>query len=224
MDDGAHAQTIEWRRAARPVPYPEAVAEMERRVEAIRQGRSPALVWLLEHPACYTAGTSARPEELLDAGRLPVYASGRGGRHTYHGPGQRVAYVMLDLRGRGSDVRRYVCDLEEWLIRTLARFGVKGERRRGRVGIWVADGAGESKIAAIGVRVRHWITFHGVALNVDPDLGCFAGIVPCGIAEHGVTSLAALGVAVAMADVDEALRAEFHSTFGARPAPERLPH
>ena len=209
---------VEWRRSDAPVPYPEAVALMEARVEAIRAGRAGELVWLLEHPPLYTAGTSARPEELLDP-RFPVYASGRGGRYTYHGPGQRVAYVMLDLRARGADVRRYVTALEAWLIATLARFGVEGERRDGRVGIWVDRGGGrEEKIAAIGVRIRRWVSFHGVALNVDPDLSHFGGIVPCGIAQHGVTSLAALGIPVSMAEADMALRASFEEVFGL-PAP-----
>lgn len=205
---------VEWRIAEAPVPYPEAVAFMEARVAAIRAGAAPPTVWLLEHPPLYTAGTSARPEELLDPGAFPVYPSGRGGRFTYHGPGQRVGYVMLDLKGTGADVRRFVWRLEEWLIRTLARFNVRGERREGRVGIWVArPGAREDKIAAVGVRVRRWVSYHGVALNVDPDLTHFAGIVPCGVRGHGVTSLVDLGLPVAMADVDVALRAAFEETF-----------
>ena len=212
---------IEWRKSRGLVPYADAVDFMDRRVEEIREGRAPATVWLIEHPALYTAGTSADPAELLDPGRFPVHAAGRGGRYTYHGPGQRVAYVMLDLKERGGDVRAYVHDLEEWLIRTLARFGVRGERRAGRVGIWVERGTGgerrEDKIAAIGVRIRHWITLHGVSLNVDPDLGHFQGIVPCGVEGHGVTSLAELGVTAAMADVDAALEAEFREIFGALP-------
>ena len=196
---------------------------MEGRVAAIRAGTAPELVWLLEHPALYTAGTSARDEELLDHGRLPVYRSGRGGRWTYHGPGQRVAYVMLDLARRGADVHCYVHRLEEWVIRALAHFSVKGERRQGRVGIWVAgDDKSENKIAAIGVRVRRWVTYHGVAINIDPDLGQYRGIVPCGIdpeiSGHGVTSLAALGVPATMADVDAALRASFDQVFGVPPA------
>ena len=190
---------IEWRTSDAPVDYEAAVADMERRVAAIREGTAPELVWLLEHPPLYTAGTSARDEELLDPGRLPVHRTGRGGRYTFHGPGQRIAYVMLDLSRRDRDVRCHVHRLEEWMIRTLARFGVCGERRAGRVGIWVVrpDG-GEDKIAAIGVRVRRWVTYHGVALNVDPDLDHYRGIVPCGIAEHGVTSLAALGISATM--------------------------
>ncbi len=209
------AARVEWRVSETPVAYPEAVAFMEQRVEAIRAGTAAEQVWLLEHPPLYTAGTSARDEELLDPDRFPVYRSGRGGQFTYHGPGQRVAYVMLDLKRRGGDLRRYVCDLEAWLIVTLARFGVTGERRAGRVGIWVERGDGrEDKIAAIGVRVRHWVAYHGVALNVNPDLGHFQGIVPCGIAEHGVTSLADLGRSASLFEVDAALRAEFDQFFG----------
>lgn len=208
---------IEWRIADTPVDYPAALAEMEARVAAIRAGTAPELVWLLEHPPLYTAGTSARREDLLQPDRFPVYEAGRGGQYTYHGPGQRVAYVMLDLRRRGADIRRYVHDLEEWLIRTLERFSVRGERREGRVGIWVDRGGGrEDKIAAIGVRVRHWITFHGVALNVEPDLGHFAGIVPCGIARHGVTSLWDLGHTPTMEEVDSVLMTTFGEVFGAK--------
>ncbi len=214
---------VDWRIDDAPVPYPAALAAMDERVAAIRAGRAPELVWLLEHPPLYTAGTSARPGDLVAPDRFPVFPTGRGGQFTYHGPGQRVAYVMLDLARRGGDVRRFVCDLENWMIATLARFNVKGERRAGRVGIWVDrsrdKGAGrEDKIAAIGVRVRHWVTLHGVALNVDPDLGHFAGIVPCGIADPrlGVTSLADLGIYVQMAEVEAALRAAFAEVFGAR--------
>jgi lipoyl(octanoyl) transferase len=209
---------IDWRIGDAPVSYPAAVAFMEARAAAIRQGEAPETVWLLEHPPLYTAGTSADAADLLDAQRFPVYMSGRGGQYTYHGPGQRVAYVMLDLNRRGRDVRVYVHSLEEWLIRTLARFGVTGERRDGRVGIWVAHDGVEDKIAAIGVRIRRWVTFHGVALNVAPDLSHFAGIVPCGIAAHGVTSLAALGVAATMAEVDAALKRTFDEIF---PSPVR---
>jgi len=191
---------------------------MEARVAAIRAGAAGELVWLVEHPPLYTAGTSAAPGELIDAGRFPVHRSGRGGRYTYHGPGQRVAYVMLDLKARGGDVRAYVCDLEAWIIQTLARFGVTGERRPGRVGIWVrrtdrGEPQREDKIAAIGVRVRHWVSYHGIALNVEPDLGHFSGIIPCGVAEHGVTSLVDLGIPVTMAEVDAALRATFDEVF-----------
>ncbi len=203
----------EWRIAHVPVAYPDAVAFMERRAAEIADGSSAECVWLLEHPPIYTAGTSAQPSDLIQA-RFPVFQTGRGGQFTYHGPGQRVAYVMLDLKRRTMDVRAYVRDLEEWLIRTLARFGVKGERREGRVGIWVvrADGR-EDKIGAIGVRVRRWVTFHGIALNLAPDLGHFSGIVPCGIRGHGVTSLADLGIAASMAEVDAALRHEFENVF-----------
>ncbi len=205
---------LEWCIDDRPVDYPEAVAAMEARVAAIRAGRAPELVWLLEHPPIYTAGTSARDADLLEPERFPVYRSGRGGQFTYHGPGQRVAYVMLDLKTRGSDVRRFVRDLEDWLIATLARFNVAGARRDGRVGIWVERGNGQDdKIAAIGVRVRRWVSYHGVALNVEPDLTHFEGIVPCGIQGHGVTSLVDLGLPVTMADADAALRAAFEEVF-----------
>jgi lipoyl(octanoyl) transferase len=209
---------IEWRISGERVDYAAAIADMEARVAAIRAGTAPELVWLLEHPPLYSAGTSARDEELLDPQRLPVHRSGRGGRWTYHGPGQRVAYVMLDLTGRRLDVHCFVDCLEEWGIRALAQFGVNGERRQGRVGIWVRDGAGEAKIAAIGVRVRRGVTYHGIAFNIDPDLGDYRGIVPCGIAEYGVTSLAAQGVAAAPAVVDAALRATFAASFERRAA------
>ena len=200
------------------VPYPDAVAAMEARVAAIRAGTAPEALWFVEHPPLYTAGTSAQTSDLLEPDRFPVHRTGRGGQYTYHGPGQRVVYAMLDLqrpRACGqADVRCYVHNLEEWMIRTLARFGVTGERREGRVGIWVKRGFKEDKVGAIGVRVRHWITYHGIALNVAPDLGHFTGIVPCGIAGHGVTSLKDLGVDVSMDAVDEALRAEFAAIFG----------
>ena len=210
---------IEWRVSETPVDYPAAVGEMERRVAAIRAGAAAELVWLLEHPPLYTAGTSARDEELIEPGRLPVHPTGRGGRYTYHGPGQRIAYVMLDLRRRGQDVRCYVHQLEDWVIRTLARFEVRGERRDGRVGIWVVRPSGiEEKIAAIGVRVRRWVTYHGLALNVDPELEHYRGIVPCGIAAHGVTSLAELGIAAGMGEVDTALRRTFAEVFEVPPA------
>ena len=208
---------IEWRVSAAAIPYPEAIEQMEQRVAAIRAGTAPELVWLLQHPPLYTAGTSARDEELLEPGRFPVYRAGRGGRYTYHGPGQCVVYVMLDLARRSEDVRCYVHHLEEWGIRTLARFGVAGERREGRVGIWVRSGGSEAKIAAIGVRVRRWVTYHGMAINIDPDLDHFRGIVPCGIAEHGVTSLAALGISATMAEIDAALRETFDAVFGESP-------
>jgi len=196
------------------LPYPEAVDFMEKRVAAIAAGEARELVWLVEHPPIYTAGTSAKPEDLLEA-RFPVFKTGRGGQYTYHGPGQRVVYLMLDLKERGGDIRAYVRSLEEWLIRALARFGVKGELREGRVGIWVAHEGHEDKIAALGVRVRHWVSFHGISLNVAPDLGHFTGIVPCGIRGHGVTSLADLGVKASMAEADAALRAAFTEVFGA---------
>jgi len=207
---------VEWQIADAPVGYETAVAAMERRVAEIRAGRASELVWLLEHPALYTAGTSARSHDLVDPDRFPVYPSGRGGQYTYHGPGQRVAYVMVDLARRGHDVRRFVCDLEEWVIRALARFNLRGERRAGRVGIWIDRGGGrEDKIAAIGVRVRHWVTFHGVAVNVEPDLAHFDGIVPCGIASPGlgVTSLVDLGLPVTMTDLDAALIGTFAEVF-----------
>jgi lipoyl(octanoyl) transferase len=210
---------IEWRVGETPVEYAAAVEEMEGRVAAIGAWVASELVWLLEHPPLYTAGTSARDEELIEPGRLPVHRTGRGGRYTYHGPGQRIAYVMLDLRRRGQDVRCYVHQLEEWIIRTLARFEVRGERRDGRVGIWVVRPSGnEEKIAAIGVRVRRWVTYHGLALNVDPELEHYRGIVPCGIAAHGVTSLAELGIAASMGEVDTALRRTFAEVFEVPPA------
>ena len=207
---------IEWRISDALVAYDEAVGEMEARVAAIRAGAAPELVWLLEHPPLYTAGTSARAADLIAPDLLPVFRTGRGGQYTYHGPGQRVGYVMLDLQQRGGDLRAYVRDLEEWLIRTLQRFNVKGERRDRRVGIWIGERGGrESKIAAIGVRIRHWVSFHGVSLNVDPDLAHYRGIVPCGVSEHGVTSLAALGITATMPDVDAALKAAFTEVFAA---------
>jgi lipoyl(octanoyl) transferase len=196
------------------VPYPEAVAAMEARAAAIADGQARELVWLLEHPPIYTAGTSAKDADLLEA-RFPVFRTGRGGQYTYHGPGQRIGYVMLDLKRRKPDVRAFVFDLEQWLIETLACFNVRGERRQGRVGIWVArDGGREDKIAALGVRIRRWVSFHGVALNVEPDLSHFSGIVPCGVSQHGVTSLADLGLPVTMADVDVALQQGFRKVFG----------
>jgi lipoyl(octanoyl) transferase len=205
---------IEWQVSGAPVAYEPAVSAMEARVAAIRAGQAPELVWLLEHPPLYTAGTSARASDLVEPGLFPVHRTGRGGQYTYHGPGQRVGYVMLDLRQRGADLRAYVHALEEWLVLSLARFGIAGERREGRVGIWIDEGGGrESKIAAIGVRVRHWVSFHGVALNVDPDLGHYRGIVPCGVSEHGITSLARLGVKADMPAVDAALRAAFAEVF-----------
>jgi len=206
---------VDWKTGGPTVDYGEAVAFMERRVADIVDGSAPETVWLLEHPPLYTAGTSADPEEILAPDRFPVYATGRGGRYTYHGPGQRVAYVMLDLRRRGNDVRAFVRNLEQWLILTLHCFGIEGERRQDRVGIWVDTGGGkEAKIGAIGVRVRRWVTFHGASLNVCPDLTHFDGIVPCGVSGHGVTSMEALGVSATMADVDAALKATFADVFG----------
>ena len=204
---------VEWRLSADTIDYDYAVADMERRVAAIRAREARELVWLLEHPALYTAGTSAKPEDLIEPVRLPVHVTGRGGQYTYHGPGQRVAYVMLDLKARGGDIRAYVGHLEAWLIATLAAFGISGERRLGRVGVWVVDGASESKIAAIGVRVRHWVSYHGVSLNVAPNLDHYQGIVSCGVRDHGVTSLANLGVAATMDEVDGVMREEFNKLF-----------
>jgi lipoyl(octanoyl) transferase len=210
---------VAWRHDDRPVAYEAAVAEMERLAGAIPAGEAPETVWLLEHPALYTAGTSADTADLLAPDRFPVHRTGRGGEFTYHGPGQRVAYVMLDLKRRRPDIRLYVHALEEWLIRALDRLGVEGERRAGRVGIWVrrtdrGEPQREDKIAAIGVRVRRWVTFHGVSLNVEPDLSHFDGIVPCGISGHGVTSLVDLGIPVGMAEVDAALKGAFEEVFG----------
>ena len=208
---------VAWELAAAPVLYPQAVAAMEERAAAIAEGEAQELVWLLEHPPIYTAGTSARAADLVVPERFPVYRTGRGGQFTYHGPGQRVAYVMLDLRRRGTDIRTFVAGLERWLILTLASFGVVGERREDRVGIWVSRAgppAREDKIAAIGVRVRRWVSLHGISLNVDPDLDHFAGIVPCGVRDHGVTSLADLGIVASLADVDRALRDSFVHVFG----------
>ena len=203
---------VEWKVSTAPVNYQESVTLMERRVAEIASGNAAEMIWLLEHPPIYTAGTSAKDSDLIDA-RFPVFKTGRGGQFTYHGPGQRVGYVLLDLKRRRADVRAFVHDLEEWLIATLASFGVTGERRDGRVGIWVARGEREDKIAAIGVRVRRWVTYHGVSLNVSPDLSHFSGIVPCGIREYGVTSLNNLGVPATMNDVDVALQSAFVKIF-----------
>jgi lipoyl(octanoyl) transferase len=209
-----------------PVGYETALTAMDERAAAISAGRAHELVWLLEHPPLYTAGTSAKPGELI-LPQFAVHAAGRGGQLTYHGPGQRVVYLMLDLKDRGADVRRFVAALEHWIIRTLAAFEVRGERREDRVGVWVSrpeKGAGhEDKIAAIGLRLRRWVTLHGVSLNVAPDLAHFSGIVPCGVVDprYGVTSLADLGVAVSMADVDAVLRREFEPVFGATGATEK---
>jgi len=214
---------VEWRISDAPVDYLSAVAAMESRAAAIADGRAGELVWLLEHPPLYTSGTSGKPTDLLEA-RFPVFATGRGGQVTYHGPGQRVAYVMLDLKWRRPDVRAYVAALEEWIIRTLDAFNVRGERREDRVGVWVKrpdKGAGfEDKIAAIGVRLKRWVSFHGIAINVEPDLSHFSAIVPCGVADprYGVTSLVDLGQLVTMADVDIALRRAFEEVFGSATA------
>ena len=209
------AEAIAWKTSDEPVAYLDAVAFMERRIEAVHAGRASQLVWLLEHPALYTAGTSAKDQDLLTPTRFPVFATGRGGQYTYHGPGQRVGYVMLDIRRRNNDVRRFVHDLEEWLIQSLQHFNIRGERREGRVGIWVArKGGREDKIAALGIRVRKGISFHGVSLNVEPDLEHFTGIVPCGISQHGVTSLADLGITATTHDVDLAMRQAFQQIFG----------
>jgi lipoyl(octanoyl) transferase len=214
---------VEWRISALPVPYPAAVAEMEARAADIAAQQAPELVWLLEHPPLYTSGTSGKSGDLLDP-RFPLFSTGRGGQLTYHGPGQRVAYVMLDLKRRRPDVRAYVAGLEEWIIRTLSAFSVRGERREDRVGVWVTrpdKGVGhEDKIAAIGVRVRRWVSFHGIAINVEPDLSHFSAIVPCGVADprYGVTSLVDLGLPVTMEDLDVALRQAFVEVFGAAKA------
>ena len=209
----ATAAPIRWELAPGLVGYPEALGRMEAEVAAIAAGSAPELVWLLEHPPLYTAGTSANPRDLVSPDRFPVFDAGRGGQYTYHGPGQRVAYVMLDLRQRGSDVRAFVAALEDWIIGTLAAFGVTGERREDRVGVWVARPGREDKIAALGIRVRHGVSFHGISINVAPNLSHFAGIVPCGISEHGVTSLRDLGIAATMADVDRVLRERFAAVF-----------
>jgi lipoyl(octanoyl) transferase len=206
---------MEWRNEIGLVQYESAVTLMEQRVAEIRAGDADELIWLLEHPPMYTAGTSANPSDLLHP-QFPVYETGRGGQFTYHGPGQRVAYAMVDLRKRQQvpDIRKYVCDLEEWVILALSEFGVKGERREGRIGIWVVTPEGEKKIAAIGVRVRHWVAYHGISINLKPDLSHFEGIIPCGIREFGVTSLHDLGVKIKMAELDQALERSFSKVFG----------
>ena len=221
-ENALSGQEVEWLIAEGLTAYPDAMATMQGRIAAIHAGTVRDLVWLVEHPPLYTAGTSAQPQDLTDPTRFPTFEAGRGGQWTYHGPGQRTAYVMLDLTSRHGmvrprDMRSYVHALEEWLIRALDRFNVKGERRAGRVGIWVADHAAgtEAKIGAIGVRVTRWVSWHGVALNVEPTLDHFSGIVPCGVPEHGVTSLAALGLPVTMAEADAALRGAWPGVFGA---------
>ena len=220
---GNPAPAVEWIVSDEPVSYQAAVATMESRITEISAGTAPEAVWLLEHPPLYTAGTRARPDDLLAPDRFPVFSTGRGGEYTYHGPGQRIAYVMLDLKRREPDIRRFVAALEAWIIATLARFDVAGARREDRVGVWVErpdkpplpDGRmAEDKIAAIGIRVRKWVTFHGISINVEPDLEHYAGIVPCGIAGHGVTSLADLGLQVTIDQIDCALRSEFEAIFG----------
>lgn len=209
---------VAWTTSKEPVAYPLALAAMEERARQIRAGEAPELIWLLEHPALYTAGTSAQIADLKDPDRFPIYTAGRGGQYTYHGPGQRIAYVMLDVQRRfGSDVRAFVCALEHWVINSLAEFGIRGEIRPGRVGVWVVlpnEGGVEKKIAAIGIRIRRGVSFHGISLNVAPDLTHYDGIVPCGIAEHGVTSLHDLGHPASMKDVDMSLRRTFERTFG----------
>jgi lipoyl(octanoyl) transferase len=220
MLPAATASAVEWRVSDTPVPYETALAQMEERAAAVAAGTAPELIWLLEHPPLYTAGTSARPGELLDA-RFPVHWTGRGGQFTYHGPGQRIAYVMLDLKRRRPDVRLFVATLEEWILRTLADFNIRGERREDRVGVWVRrpdKGAeSEDKIAAIGIRLKRWVSLHGIALNVEPELSHFAGIVPCGVAEprYGVTSFLDLGVTATMPECDMALRRHFEALLGA---------
>jgi lipoyl(octanoyl) transferase len=219
--------SVEWRIEPGLTAYEDALAFMEARAAAIRDGSAAEMVWLVEHPPLYTAGTSARPGDLVDPDRFPVFNAGRGGEYTYHGPGQRVAYVMLDLKRRREDVRAFVAALEAWIITTLDRFNIRGERREDRVGVWVVrpdrppmpDGSpAEDKIAAIGIRLRRWVSFHGIAINVEPDLTHFSGIVPCGVSDHGVTSLVDLGLPVTMADLDDALKQSFEAVFGSAAA------
>lgn len=209
-------RNVEWKISETPVDYETALALMESRVADIREGRANELVWLLEHPPLYTAGTSADPSDLTDPERFPVFSAGRGGQYTYHGPGQRIAYVMLDLKKRGSDIRAYVQDLENWVIEVLAQYQLKGEVRDGRVGVWIEHDGREDKIAAIGVRVRRWVSFHGISINIEPDLEHYSGIVPCGISEHGVTSLVDLGLPVTMNEFDSELKAAFEKIFDRR--------
>jgi lipoyl(octanoyl) transferase len=221
MAHGPEDFMVEWTHLRGLQPYAETLAAMEARVAGISAGTADEAVWLLEHPPLYTSGTSANAADLVDPGRFPVHVTGRGGQYTYHGPGQRVAYVMLDIGRRGRDVRQFVCAMENWVIDTLAAFNIKGERRNGRVGVWVSrqdragpDGApAEDKIAAIGVKLRRWVSFHGLSINVEPDLSHFDGIVPCGIRDHGVTSLVDLGLPVTMDDLDIALKAAFPAHF-----------
>jgi lipoyl(octanoyl) transferase len=217
------ASDIEWRESAEPVPYEEAFAFMEQRVVDIRAGAARECIWLLEHPPLFTAGTSADPAELFNPLIFPVYKAGRGGRYTYHGPGQRVGYVMLDLERRGKDIRRFVHSLEGWMIDALAEFGVSAHRAEGRIGIWVGEGTAEAKIGALGVRVKRWVTLHGFAINVAPELSHFEGIVPCGISDFGVTSLAAQGKQIPLTRVDCALRRSFHRFLNALSRPCKDP-
>jgi lipoyl(octanoyl) transferase len=207
------SSAVRWEVAPGLVSYRDALERMEREVAAIRVNDVPELIWLLEHPPLYTAGTSADPRDLVAPDRFPVFDAGRGGQYTYHGPGQRIAYVMLDLRQRGSDVRAFVTGLEEWIIRTLAAFGITGERREDRVGVWVARPGREDKIAALGIRVRHGISFHGLSINLSPDLDHFSGIVPCGVSEHGVTSFRDLGLDTSMDALDAVMQREFENLF-----------
>ena len=218
MDDG-----IEWRTSAGLTPYADAFALMQDRSAAIRAGEASELVWLLEHPPLFTAGTSADPEELMNPQQFPVFEAGRGGRYTYHGPGQRVGYVLLDLEKRGRDIRNFVHSLEGWMIACLRDLGVEARREPGRIGLWVGTGAHEAKIAAIGVRVKRWVTLHGFAINVDPDLSHFGGIVPCGISDFGVTSLRALGIAADMTALDAALERNFPAFLGMLGACDKVP-
>jgi len=213
---------IEWRVSESPVPYEEALAFMEQRAAAIRAGEADECVWLLEHPPLFTAGTSADPAELMNPLGFPVYEAGRGGRYTYHGPGQRVGYLMLDLDKRGRDVRKLVHALEGWLIAALGELGVAARREPGRIGIWVGEGAEQAKIAALGIRVKRWVTLHGFSINVDPDLSHFGGIIPCGISEFGVTSLAAVGKELPMTRVDAALQRSFHQFLNDLVAPHEV--
>ena len=205
---------IEWKISDQLIEYEDAIKYMEKRVAEIREGTASELVWFLEHPPLYTSGTSADENDLLAPKRFPVYDAGRGGQYTYHGPGQRVAYVMLDLTKRGKDVRQFVANLERWVIETLAEFNVVGETRDGRIGVWVDRGSGrEDKVAAIGVRIRKWVTFHGICINVEPELEHYTGIVPCGISQHGVTSLVDLGIPATMNDLDAALKKSWNKIF-----------
>ena len=204
---------IEWKISDTPIPYETSINVMEQRIKGIREGNERELIWLIEHPPLYTAGTSADASDLISPDRFPVYDAGRGGQYTYHGPGQRIAYVMLDLKKRNSDVRAFVQDMEDWIVDVLAQYQIKGEKREGRVGVWVDRGHREDKIAAIGVRVRRWVSFHGISVNVDPDLSHYSGIVPCGISEHGVTSLVDLGIPVSMPEFDIELRSSFEKIF-----------